>query len=423
LTVITFTLTTKIFGPVVRKTITSLAQNIQRFNHSCNLLIIDKSKNAETLEWLNTKSNLLDIFTKVLQLNSQEIQEIEQQNSIYIRNAQVDLEQDSIQRSRVQLILAISHFRSEINGSIIWQLDDDMVFDYVENERPFPDIIGKVISFHLNNPEVDAATGTGFHTPPLPVLLYLEKNLKDLIAGKPLPKTGLSTSPSYYHDLYSDFDFTQKGPKVERTQTEFENLLQQILSGKPVFRPIPDAFFEPEKPWHRGGNFILFNLEAALALPHLAVHYKGLTSRRSDMIHARLLHEAGFVISGIPMSLYHFRDQSLLPDFTKLKLEYLRDALGAASVRFIDEEEAALKRLSQHKAHIDRLIGLVQPLVQNTGSTLTYELLKTLEEVRNELNSWHEDELTASFLHLKNNYYLFLTRFKDEKNSRTHWAK
>jgi hypothetical protein len=417
MTGITFTLTTNHFGPVVCRTITSLAGFLNRFNYRCNLLIIDKSPGSKVLGWLDGEKGLNDTFVKVLKLDYKDILGIEQGNLDYITNAEVDLERDSIQRSRVQMILAVMHYRKEIEGSILWQLDDDMVFEYQESECPFPDVVEKVLAFHKQHPEVDAATGTGFHTPPLPVLLYMEKNLKDLVTGRPLPLKGLSTSPSYYHDLYTDSEFPESLQVVERSHIEVDFLFRQILSGDPVFRPIPEAFFEPEKPWHRGGNFILFNLEAVLAMPHLAVHHRGLTSRRSDMIHARLLHEAGFKISGIPLGLFHFREQQQAPNFTKLKLEYLRDTLGAVAVRFLDKEETAFERLLQHREHIDRLSTLVTILKQIYRSALADELLITLEEIRHELSEWQEEELSISLVALKNKYYGFLKKFKDEKNS------
>lgn len=423
MTPITFTLTTKTFGPVVKRTITSLAKNLQRFGYRCNLLIIDKSVNANTLEWLNQEIDVVHAFNKVFKLNNQQILQIENDSMVYIWNAEIDFEQDSIQRSRIQMNLAISYFRDEIKDDTIWQLDDDMVFDYTENKKNFPDVIGQVISFRKNNPTVDAATGTGFYTPPIPILLYLEKNLIDLITSKPIPSRGLSTSPNYYHDLYEDLEFPTTFAKVERTKEEFEYLLQQILTGNPVFRPIQDGFFLPEKPWHRGGNFIIFNLEAAVTFPHLSVHYRGLTSRRSDMIHARLLHEAGFKISGIPMSLFHFRDQNLLPDFTKLKLEYLRDALGAIAVRFLDKEEVAFKRLGEHKAHIDRIIALVKHINESIESLISVELLKTLHEIRNELELWNKDDLIILFTRLKTTYYSLISNFKNEENSSINWTE
>ena len=417
---ISFTLTTKHFGPVVRRTLSSLAVFIKRFNHKCNLLIIDKSPGAEVLKWLNTDRNLRESFTNVLQFDIEGICNAELRNLDYIIEAEVDLKTDSIQRSRIQMILAITHYRNEIEGSIIWQLDDDMVFEYQENERLFPDVVEKVIAFQGQHPDVDAATGTGFHTPPLPVLLYLEKNLKDLISGRPLPLKGLYTSPAYYHDLYVDSGLLEPTQFVKRSEIEVDHLFRQLLSGDPVFRPIPDVFFKPEKPWHRGGNFILFNIEAALAFPHLAVHHRGLTSRRSDMIHARLLFESGFKLSGIPLGLYHFREQHQAPNFTNLKFEYLRDALGAVAVRFIDNEETAFERLRQHREHIDRLTSLVKTLRQNYHSVLADELLLTLAEIQHELSEWEGKEISISLSALKNKYYSFLKKFNDEKNNRSY---
>ena len=200
---ITFIVSTHFFGPVVQRALMSLSQNIKRFSHACNLLILDKSPGAAALNWLGKEDSIRGAFSKVFQLNTTAIHDLESENIEYLQNAEVEVEKDSIQRTRVQMLLAIRHFSEEIEDSILWQLDDDMVFDYHDSDIPFPDVIGKVLAFHHENPEVDAATGTGFHTPPLPVMLYLEKNLNDLFAGKPIPLQGISTAPEYYHALYT----------------------------------------------------------------------------------------------------------------------------------------------------------------------------------------------------------------------------
>ena len=412
---ITFTLSTNRSGPVVRRTVSSLSKLLTRYGHECNLLIIDKTPGAETIQWLKGENSLFEAFVNVLELDAQAIYKIELEKADYLKEAEVELDRDSIQRTRVQMVLAIMHFRKDIEGTILWQLDDDMVFEYSTGEIPFPDVVEKVITFNNQFPDVDASSGTGFHTPPLPILLYLEKNLKDLIDGRPLPLKGLSTSPNYYHDLYPDLKFWETTPKIERSEKDVYYLLLQILSGDPMFRPIPDEFFEPEKPWHRGGNFILFNMDIALSLPHLALHYRGLISRRSDMIHARLLHDAGFKLSGIALGLYHYRERNQNPDFLKIKLEYLRDALGAIAVRFLEDEVAAFDRLIQHQLHIDRLIALAEKLNKNFNSSLTEDLIIVLGETKKELSIWETEELKSSLSMLRKRYDYLLDKFKKRR--------
>lgn len=410
---ITFTISSNLHGPVVQRTLTSLSKNISQYGHICNLLILDKSPDSSITNWLGQEISVNRTFSKVLQMDITSIHGLEKDNIEYLQRASVKIDIDSIQRTRIQMLLAIRHFSNEIANSIIWQLDDDMVFEYQDEGMIFPDVIEKVLRFHNEYPTVDAATGTGFHTPPLPVLLYAEKNLKDLLSGKPLPDRGVSTSPFYYHDLYPELEIEEISQMVKWSRYEFENLFTLILSGDPLFRPIPDLFFEPEKSWHRGGNFIFFNLKAAIAMPHLAVHFRSLISRRSDMIHARLLHDAGFALARIPLGLHHFRDTHLTPDLPKLKLEYLRDALGAIAVRYLENEQSAFYRLADHIAHIHRLILLANDIKSSYQFPLLQDFLSTLNEILTELTTWKSEDLKASLIELKNNYNSLLNSFQN----------
>jgi len=70
---ITFTLSTNRSGPVVRRTVSSLANLLTRYGHECNLLIIDKTPGAETLQWLKEENSLFGAFINVLQLDAQAI--------------------------------------------------------------------------------------------------------------------------------------------------------------------------------------------------------------------------------------------------------------------------------------------------------------------------------------------------------------
>lgn len=415
-----FSIVTYQFTPAIRRALTSLSQNLRKNQHSCGLLLLDKSQGAEVLQWLEQERSIKNTFEQTYLLNIEAIHSLENQNREWLDAAGVDHSRDSIQRARIQMLLATRQFRHELEGSIIWQLDDDMVFEYPETGREFPDVVAEVIDFHKAHPDVDAATGTVFHAPPLPVFLYLEKNLGDLLKCRPIPESLAATGPGYYHDLYPDPPDNGDVQKVVRDAAETEDLFAEILAGNPVFRPIPEVLFTPEAPWHRGGNFIIFNMEVALAFPHLAVQFRGITSRRSDMIHARMLQDAGFRLKGIPVGLYHNRESMGKPDLSRLSQEYLRDTLGAVAVRSLDSLPAAMKRLEEHKAHVQRLREIASAFSHNFPCALALELMNALSSVQQELDKWGGEALSQVLSALKERYLSFLNLYSHEHNHRNH---
>lgn len=385
----------------VEPTLRSLTENLQRYKHrDCGLMLLDKSSEGVILAGLNA-SGILNAFGEFVGLGWTEIEALERTYSEVMASADVDLSQDSIQRARIQLLLATKSRWEAVKDCILWQLDDDLLFQYdTPGMGAFPDVVGQMLSFHEANPQVAAATGTVFGVPPLPVLSYLGKNLQDLLGGRVKGELEPAHDPSFYHDLYPDSAMPAIGQTLE--DEAVEDNLRRILSGDSVFRPISNVAFAPAEPWHRGGNFILFEARAAIALPHLALRYRGWVARRSDMVHAQMLQAIGFRLEGISLSLWHCREKLGL-NLERIGSDYLRDVLGAVTVRYIQSPTAAWNRLFEHRQHVERLLNLTALTNREFCSPIGISLMTMLEGVDEELSQWAPGELDQ---HLR----LFLER-------------
>ncbi len=386
------------------------------------LMVLDKSDSSTLKPWMN--ENYPD--KHILYQNRDQILSRDQTNSSLYQDLNYDLRQDSVQRARIQLLLASKDFWHEFRGGIIWQIDDDILLkeavleDSVLSPKLGRNFFQEARDYHRQHPNVDAAIGNYTNTPPLPILLYAEKQLGDLLKDQ----REASVTKEYfgetdnYHDLYPNKEFVSIPSKPG---LHFLDQFSALMQGKAVTRPLLSQDHlgknaNPQRTLLRGGNFIIFNPIAALRFPHFSLQYDGLIGRRSDMIHAWMLSQKGFVIRGIDISLFHNRSFPSL-DFEKIANEYLSDALGAIAFRFLNSVDQSKQRFTQHKNHLKRLKKLSRQLVEQYPSGLTKDFSLMVGRTQQRLESWDWNTLKEALIDFE---------FKVEKLSnqdfRGHWG-
>lgn len=355
-------LVTKNNNATVQRTVGSAARVCRRFFHrDVHLLVLDKSKEAGLERWL-----MEHWPNKLIYQGRAEVLERDRGYGALYAEAGHDLEHDSVQRARIQLMLATKELGDRIDG-ILWQIDDDMCFQEaawdghqvaVRQER---DYFSEVRDYAAAYPAVDAVIGRCTNAPPLPALLYMRHQLMDMATGRASTPV-LSTDGQSYHDLY-DLDSRELIGKVLNGRPSFVPI-QYLMSGAALTRPIingpEDALaLKPPVSILRGGNFIIFNRSVAEACIHPGFCFAGRIARRSDMAHLWLLRRIGFNIRPIEISLFHDRKYEAHTP-TRLVDEYLEDALGAMAIRSLESMDAAMLRLMAHETHLHDLVALLE---------------------------------------------------------------
>lgn len=389
-----------------QKTVQSIFQLCKALGEGrVRLLVLDKSDESKLGFWLADYIPGRYIY----EAKDAIIRRDEENQDLYARIG-YELERDSIQRARIQMMLALRQRQGEVEG-IIWQIDDDMLFVEAEWDgskvirKSGRDFFGEIRAYKREFPHVDAAIGKCTYAPPLPILLYFLHQLEDLLLGRGHNPV-LSTDPERYHDLY--FKQWEPSSPIKIDRVLLSSQIEAALRGMPLTRPILSGSENPlaESPQPtllRGANFIIFNRKAAECIPHLAFQFDGLISRRGDMVHAWMLSQMGFQVREIQLSLFHNRDFPSI-DIELICTEYLRDALGAIAFRYLVEPPNAMLRYESHLGHLQAILALLGRLGELQLESIDL-LSKRLGRALARVETWKGQKLLANLEKFKKLVY------------------
>lgn len=365
----------------VQRSVRSAALVCRKYGHrDVHLLILDKSPSRSLERWLARHWPNSFIYQ-----GQQEVLARDHSNRAWYFEAGHDLERDSVQRARIQLMLATMELGKQLNG-ILWQIDDDMCFQEagwdgdrvtIGNAR---DYFSEVRAFAMRHPGVHAAIGRCTNAPPLPALLYMRHQLMDLALGH-VPAPVLSTDGQAYHDLYSMESRAEVAEVLACRPSAIP--LKQLMTGEALTRPIVSGPEEsmalgPRGSILRGGNFIIFERKVAEAFIHPGFRFGGRIARRSDMAHLWMLQRCGFDIRPVQISLFHDRRYEEANP-SRLVGDYLDDVLGAVAIRSLESMNAAQERLRAHEEHMQDLVAMLEHL---RAQPLALAIAEGLAELR-----------------------------------------
>ncbi len=333
--------------------------------HRVHIHILDKTILQEVSDILVQKE--WNFETTVC--NKREIRTLETKYKVLIRSIRLNIERDSILRTRIQQFLYINNNKNIFEQSIIWQLDDDMLFHGLRvkdgklsyfNKNYFQQLIQLYLT---KGHEIDAIIGGSSLVPPIPSFLYCESQLKDIIHRQHHIGTHQQVLEQGYHDFENRLQNQQQHYLDLYPNLDAISKVEFILKGIPVSRiTLTDIGHLNPRPsqLHRGGNFIIFNPNI-LDIPHIGIPLKnGKPARRSDMIHALLLRDLNFNIMDIPyFSLIHQRNFETVHLDASLK-KYREDAYGALFVKYLTSgKKAFFERLQFYQKHLYRIVALL----------------------------------------------------------------
>ncbi len=344
-------------------------------------------------------------------ITNSEIKDLERKYIEFISDSNCNLNLNSIQRGRIQQQIYIKENYSKFKDSIVWQVDDDMLFKSFEI-RDNKVILGDKIDyfgnlFKLYNERansIDAIVAKSNYTPPIPSLLYTRNQLTDILKNNYVKRDVEENEE--YHDYY--FLSKEQGfYNIKLHSDESTNtLIKRVLNGQPITRPVIHKLNNvmSDEPFYlRGGNFIVFNTELFQTVSHLGfVFDKDEPARRSDMVHATLALKMGYkIVENHELILVHnrcFKEYS----FEKNVQDYYNDIIGnLILIRLNKGIEEVNQRLSFHKSHIAEIITLFEEYVLKKDHKAEYEQLQSLKQLVDKLQ-WEN---------LESKYNLFLEKY------------
>lgn len=343
----------------------SLVEHIENFNsHKVSLLCIDKYEGSD---FSKKRSTYKSSFHSIQYISKKEILDLEKANYQIYDSINYPIHLDSVQRARIQLQLVLKAQWERVKNCIIWQLDDDLLFEQVqlkENRLVYVqklDYFSLIREYHKKFPDVDACIGSCSIVPPVPVLFYLRKQLEDL--RNPIPASStIPATKNYYHDLYDPNCPPVLNPEKGNFQEAIIDAIQGKMVSRPLLFPPEETLALGEKAVFRGANFIIFNPKLAIKIPHVGFLYKNVLSRRSDMINAWMLDKAGFNLRAIYLPLVHNRWFGTL-NIEKLYKTYFADSIGALVYRYLNKGEAeVITRIKKQQIHLKELSKTIDAL-------------------------------------------------------------
>lgn len=406
------------------KTLINIIFSTKKIENTTNLLRSLQKISLEKNEKIYTLS--ISIFDKTIKQNlisyvenfdlpinvisNSKIQELEEKYPEYLLDANCNIMLDSIQRARIQQQIYIIDNNHFFKNSIIWQVDDDILFgksEYNNNKHKVSystDYFSEIVKFYNQNKQIDAVIAPTSYVPPIPSLLYCKTQLEDLFNHEYMPMR--FDFPMEYHDYYNQNNKDKFYSLFLSKAQDINIVVKDILIGKPTTRvnftknKIEKAVLEKSKAL-RGGNFIVFNVNL-FKIPHLGFSENdSIPTRRSDMIHSKLLLELGFKVVDVDyFSLVHNRT------FTSASIEnsvekYFSDMIGALLVQYVYKgKNEFVKRLNFHQNHIKNILKL---LIDNVDISKFEKEIKKLKELDFEINSFNEKHFIKEFENFKKN--------------------
>jgi hypothetical protein len=368
-------------------------------NYTLSIIIFDKTlkQNIESkLERFALNINVINLF---------EIQNLEKNHSIFFSKANCSTEIDSIQRARIQQqIYVIENFET-FKNSIIWQVDDDMLFGkskYLNNKHIVnysTNYFSEIAELYHQNKNIDAIISPSTYVPPIPSLLYCESQLNAFFNGKYIPQN--TKIQSEYHDYYNQSNSDNNNYFVFLSNTDDKTtIVKNIIIGKPITKTSfeNNISITPEftrSKLLRGGNFIIFNPEI-FEIPHLGFsENNSIPARRSDMIHSHLLTEIGFQIRDVSyFSLVHNRTFSN-SSIENSSEKYFSDMIGALLVSYLYKGNTEFKnRLLFYQNHIKSILDL---LYKNINENEFKNEIDRLIKLDVQINSFDKNHFISEF--------------------------
>ena len=371
-----------------------LSIGVEKNNFELKVFVFDKTDEQNIFSNVNCSN--LDV--SVINLN--EIYKLEEQYLSLFEKANCSRKSDSIQRARIQQQIYILENINLFKDSIVWQVDDDMLFaksnfssDFHKTEI-LNTIFSDLVNFYNSNINVDAIIAPSTYVPPIPSLLYCETQLNDLF------NLSFDTDNSEvleYHDFYNQNNSnTIYSIFLNEGKSKIE-LIKDVLIGKPITKVSHgnSTGLNYQSSLLRGGNFIVFNTDI-FTIPHLGfIENKEIPARRSDMIHARLVDELGYkIIDSTVFSLVHNRNFDKI-NFDDCIRDYFSDMIGSLLTQYVYKGESAFEeRLKFHRNHIKRILNL---LLDNVDRNEIYDEILALEKLHNQINQLDKQHFISQF--------------------------
>jgi len=367
-------------------------------NYSLSIIIFDKTIKQ------NIKDKVEKFSLNIKVINLSEIQKFEKKYINFFSEANCTTKIDSIQRARIQQQIYIIDNFEKFKNSIIWQVDDDMLFgrsEFTSNMHIVNysvNYFSEIVDLYHQNKNIDAIISPSTYVPPIPSLLYCKSQLNSFFNGKYTPHNTIIQSE--YHDYYNESN-TDKNYSVFLSSIEDKNsTVKNIITGKPITKisfennisSVPNF---SKSNLLRGGNFIVFNPEI-FHIPHLGFsENNNIPARRSDMIHSHLLTQIGFQIKDVSFfSLVHnrtFNNSSI----EKSAEKYFSDMIGALLVSYLYKGETEFNnRLIFYQNHIKSILEL---LYKNINKTEFKNEIDKLIELDIQINSFERNHFINEF--------------------------
>lgn len=397
---ILISLVTTDFDFFLKNMFQSLVCQIKKFDSQrISLLLIDKSGKENEFP-----SDAKGYFDDIIYVSLQELGQLERMHGDLYELVNHPLDRDSVQKARLQMYMVLRHYKKIWKDAIVWQMDDDLLFEqiyYKQGEKMSVreiDYFSAVREYHATYPFVDAGIGQCAWIPPLPVLLYLKKQLCDIFKSK---DAGLYKKyKHYYHDLY-DTD----APPVLAQKLPVEKKIRMALKGEILTRPLIFEETKPleflEKTIYRGANFIVFNPEVVLIFPHFSFTFQTVLGRRSDMIHAWMLSQIGYELRGIDLPLIHNRRIGTF-NATQLYKTYYADSLGAFAYRYLAGGASLVEaRYALQLEHLQELSRVSRKLYEKHQIDLLSQLIQAHDDFYTEFSNLDKKYLFQELAHFK----------------------
>ena len=391
--------------------IRSINTQLNAFSNSGYCISVTILYKNQSADFENIVSDFCNQSLHINFISNSNILLLEEKYHTFIKDANCSLIADSIQRGRIQQQIYIIENYLQFQNTIIWQVDDDMLFNSctIENNQLYLknniDYFGILVDLYLNNErKIDAIIAKSNYTPPIPALLYTLNQLTDILLNKYVQAEVIENEN--YHDYY--FSSAEQGNyNIKLHEGESTSLLiKRILNGQPVTRPVlhklnSDIKLEPC--FLRGGNFIVFNTAMFLNVPHLGfVFNDNEPARRSDMLHASLSLDMGYtIVENQELVLVHNRSFEEY-SFEKNIANYYNDIIGSlVLIKLHKGIHEVNERISFHKMHINNIINLFDKFNLVEEHKIEYELLLKIKQQIESL-TWE---------HLQPKYELFKKKY------------
>lgn len=400
--------------------LTSIQEQLRAFPSAAYSVIVNIIFNGSANDLENINELIYRYGANANLVNSDSILSLEKKYQGFINEANCLLNTESIQRGRIQQQIYIIENYSRFKNTIVWQVDDDMLFNscnIVSNKLVLNnslDFFGIVVQLYENQKNlVDAFVAKSNYTPPVPALLYTLNQLTDILINK-FKSKDVEYSEDYHDYYFSSIDEGYYNIKLHENEN-LPSLIKRILNGQPITRPVLHKQINEvgnEPCFLRGGNFIVFNTEMFLNIPHLGfVLNDHEPARRSDMLHSTLAIDMGYsIVENHQLVLVHNRSFAEY-SFEKNISDYYNDVIGSLIlIRIHKGVDEINSRLAFHKVHLKKILKLLDEYNLKKEYEHEYNSLIQLSEHINRLN-WKE---------LEPKFELFLRKYNRIKSHHKH---